>query len=135
MKHKPLLLLLAGLAALLAAALLIWPRIGTRPFKNLTTADIQSVELELYPPDAAFTLTPEEVEKLVPLLNNVVVYQRDDSWRDYSGQLCLFTLTMTDGSRTTVQAYNPFLTVDGVGWRCKYGPCEALNRFANTLRD
>lgn len=134
MKRKPLLICLGGLAALLAVVLL-WPSVvGTRPFKDLAAADIQSATVALYPPDAQFTLTPEEVERLVPLLNAVVVYRRDDSWREYSGQLCVFTLTMADGSQTTVQAYNPFLIVDGVGRRCKYGPCEALNHFANTLR-
>lgn len=145
MKRR-LLPLLGGLAALLAAGLLLWPRAGTRPFRDLTAGDarpfqkltardIQSVKLELYPPGAEFTLTREEIEELAPLLNGVVVCQRDDSWRDYDGQACLFTLTLADGSRTTVNAYNPFLIVDGVGRRCEYGPCEALSHFANTLRD
>ena len=135
MKRRPLLPLLGGLAALLAAGLLLWPRAGTRPFQKLTARDIQSVKLELYPPDVEFTLTREEIEELAPLLNGVVVYQRDDSYREYDGQACLFTLTLADGSRITVEAYNPFLIVDGVGRRCEYGPCEALSHFANTLRD
>lgn len=146
MKRRSLLPLLGGLAALLAAGLLLWPRAGTRPFRDLaagdarpfqklTARDIQSVKLELYPPGVEFTLTREEIEELAPLLNGVVVYQRDDSWREYNGQACLFTLTLADGSRTTVNAYNPFLIVDGVGRRCEYGPCEALSHFANTLRD
>lgn len=146
MKRSPRLPLLGGLAALLAAGLLLWPRAGTRPFRDLTAGDarpfqkltardIQSVKLELYPPGAEFTLTREEIEELTPLLNGVVVYQRDDSWREYNGQACLFTLTLADGSRITVEAYNPFLIVDGVGRRCEYGPCEALSHFANTLRD
>ena len=146
MKRRSLLPLLGGLAALLAAGLLLWPRAGTRPFRDLTAGDarpfqkltardIQSVKLELYPPGAEFTLTREEIEELAPLLNGVVVYQRDDSYREYDGQACLFTLTLADGSRITVEAYNPFLIVDGVGRRCEYGPCEALSHFANTLRD
>ena len=134
MKRKSLLICLGGLAALLAAVLL-WPFvIGTRPFKDLTAGDIQSVTVELYPPDAQFTLTPEEVERLVPLLNDVVVYEKDDRYREYSGQLCLFTLTLADGTQTTVGAYNPALYVNDVCRRTKYGPCEALNHFANTLR-
>ena len=135
LKRRPLLPLLGGLAVLLAAGLLLWPRVGTRPFRDLTAGDIQSVKLELYPPDVEFTLTREEIEELAPLLNGVVVYQRDDSYREYDGQACLFTLTLADGSRIAVEAYNPFLIVDGVGRRCEYGPCEALSHFANTLRD
>ena len=40
---------------------------------------------------------------------------------------------MTDGSTTDVMAYNPFLVIDGVGYRTKYEPCEALSRYANQL--
>ena len=134
MKRRTAFLLCGGLALLVLAGTLARPFSGARPFRGLTAGDIQSVELELFPPDAAFSLTPEEIEELVPLLNRAAVYQRDGSWRDYSGQLCRFTLTMTDGGRTVVQAYNPFLIIDGVGRRCEYGPCEALSRFANTLR-
>ena len=134
MKRKPL-LFLAGLAALLAAALLIRPHIGTRPFRDLTAGDIQSVKLELFPPNVEFTLTPEEIGELVPLLNGVVVYRRDDSYWEYNGQACIFTLTLTDGSQTVVSPYNPFLIVDSEGWRTKSEPCAALSRFANTLRN
>ena len=136
MKKRTLFLLCGGLAALLLAAVLLWPSVvGTRPFKNLAAGNIQSATVALYPPDAEFTLTPEEVERLVPLLNGLVVYRRDDSWREYSGQLCRFTLTLADGSQTSVGAYNPALYVDDVCRRTKYGPCEALNHFANTLRN
>lgn len=135
MKRKRTFLLCGGLAALLLAGALTWTFHGKRPFRGITAGDIQSVKFELFPPGVDFTLTPEEVEELAPLLDGLVVYRRDDTWRDYNGQMCVFTLTLADGSRTTVQAYNPFLIVDGAGFRCEYGPCEALNRFANTLRN
>ena len=136
MKRRTVFLLCIGLAALLLAGAALGPSVvGTRPLKGLTAGDIQSAQVELFPPDVTIQLTPEEIDRLVPLLNQAVVYRRDDSWREYSGQLCRFTLTLADGSQTTVQAYNPFLIVDGVGWRTRYGPCEALNHFANTLRN
>lgn len=124
---------LCCLAVLAAALFQGW---GSRPLAELAVPDIRKAEVELFPPGVRFTLTPEEVEELVPLLNELVVYRReDDSWRDYSGQLCLFTLTLADGRQTTVQAYNPFLILDGAAWRTQYEPCEALSHFANTLRD
>lgn len=135
MKRRTAFLLCGGLALVVLTGILAQFFTGTRPFKDLTAGDIQAVKLELFPPSAEFSLTPEEIEELAPLLNDVVVYRRDDSWRDYDGQLCRFTLTLADGSQTTVGAYNPFLIVDGVGRRTKYEPCEALNHFANTLRD
>ena len=42
-------------------------------------------------------------------------------------------MTFADGTVTDVTAYNPFLIIDGTGYRTAYGPCEALNRFANEL--
>ena len=129
-------LLCGGLAALLLAGAALGPSVtGTRPLKDLAAGDIQSAQVELFPPDVTIQLTKQEIDRLVPLLNQVVIYRRDDSWREYSGQMCVFTLTMADGSQITVQAYNPFLIVDGTGWRTKYEPCEALNHFANTLRN
>ena len=135
MKRRTAFLLCGGLALVVLTGILAQFFTGTRPFKDLTAGDIQAVKLELFPPSAEFSLTPEEIEELALRLNDVVVYRRDDSWRDYDGQLCRFTLTLADGSQTTVSAYNPFLIVDGVGRRTKYEPCEALNHFANTLRD
>ena len=29
--------------------------------------------------------------------------------------------------------YNPFIIIDGIGYKCKYEPCEALNHYANEL--
>ena len=40
---------------------------------------------------------------------------------------------MTDGTQTEVMAYNPFLVIDGIGYKTKYEPCEALNSYANQL--
>lgn len=131
MKKRVSLAVLALAAGLLTRSGLA----GSRPFQNLTAGDIRSAAVELYPPDCSYTLTPEEIERLAPLLNDLVIHRRDDSWREYCGQLCRFTLTLADGTQTTVQAYSPFLILDGEGWRTKYEPCEALSHFANTLRD
>lgn len=83
MKRRTVFLLCGGLALVVLTGILaqLFPR--TRPFKDLTAEDIQAVKLELFPPSAEFSLTPEEIEELAPLLNDVVVYRRDDSWRDY----------------------------------------------------
>ena len=45
----------------------------------------------------------------------------------------LLALTLTDGTTREVSAYNPFLIIDGRGWRTTYEPCEALNAFGNRL--
>lgn len=107
---------------------------GQAPLAGLTAGEIQSVQLELNPPDTSHYLTQEEIARLVPLLNQVVTHRRDDSWRDYNGQAVVFTIRKTDGSLLTVMPFNPFIIIDGVGYQTEHTPCEALSRFGNTLR-
>lgn len=87
----------------------------------------------MLPPDQTVRLTAEQIEALLPLLCDVVAFQRDDSWNEYDGQAVTFTISKQDGTQTNVMAYAPFIVLDGVGRRCRYGPCEALNQFANDL--
>lgn len=123
----------AVLAVVFCAAFVRERLIGKRPFAGWSHGEIARVELTLTPPDRTFTLTDAEVGELLPLLQEVVLYQRDDSYTDYEGQAVVFDVTLRDGSTTHVVAYNPFVIIDGVGYRAKYEPCEALNAFANQL--
>ena len=104
---------------------------GRKPFRDLAAADIASATVRLLPPDV--TLPIPEVKELADYLNDVVIYNRDDSYTEYDGQAVIFTLTMTDGTETEIMAYNPFLVIDGAGYQTKYEPCEALNNYANEL--
>ncbi len=74
-----------------------------------------------------------ETEELVSYLNEVVIYNKDNSYTEYDGQAVIFTLSLADGSQVEIIAYNPFIIIDGIGYKCKYEPCEALNHYANEL--
>ncbi len=104
---------------------------GRRPYKNLDASQIASATVRLTPPDKTVQIV--EMEELVSYLRDVVIYREDNSYTEYDGQGVTFALTMTDGTQTEIMAYNPFLVMDGVGYRTKYGPCEALNGYANRL--
>ena len=65
----------------------------------------------------------------------VVIYSRNQSYHNYVGQAVTFTLTMTDGTQMKVMAYNPFIVINGTGYKTKYEPCEKLNQYANRLVD
>lgn len=105
--------------------------LGSRPYKNLTAEEIASAEVCLSPPDK--TVPVEDLEKLTALLRQAVVYEKDNSYTEYCGQGVDFRLTMRDGSQMSIVAFNPFLIIDGTGYRTKYEPCEALNQYANNL--
>lgn len=132
MKKK---LLIAALCALVLAGgvLVKLYVIGDRPLRDLELEEVATATVELYPPDATLELTQAEIEELVPILNRVVTYRRDDTYREYDGQAVIFTLTKTDGTQLRVQAYNPFIVIDGVGYRTKYEPCEDLNQLGNVI--
>ncbi len=104
---------------------------GEKPYTDLAAAEVSSAAVHLTPPDK--TIQIDDIRELTDLLKDVVIYGEDHSYTEYAGQGVTFTLAMADGSRTSITAYNPFLVIDGVGYRTEYGPCEALNAYANRL--
>jgi len=40
---------------------------------------------------------------------------------------------MADGAQEKITAFNPFVIINGVGYKAKYEPCERLSRYANQL--
>ena len=122
-------LLLAG-TVLAGGILLFW---GRRPFRDLAAEDIRSATVRLVPPDTAVELNAGEIKALAELLGDVRITRPDQSYTEYAGQAVQFTVTLADGTVTEVTAYNPFLIINGTGYRTAYGPCEALNAFANRL--
>lgn len=114
----------------LAAGLLFW---GRRPFRDLEAADIAAASITLMPPDVTLELDEAEIKTLAELLGDLRITWPDQSYTEYAGQAVQFTVAFADGTETELTDYNPFLIIDGTGWRTAYGPCEALNRFANEL--
>ena len=115
---------------MLAAGLLFW---GRRPFQGLEAADIAAASVTLGPPDVTLELDTAEIETLAELLGDLRITRPDQSYTEYAGQAVQFAVTFADGTETVVTDYNPFLIIDGTGWRTAYEPCEALNSFANDL--
>ena len=122
----------AVLAVLLAVAAGLLLR-GRRPFRDLEAADITAASVTLMPPDVTLELDGTEIGTLAELLGDLRITWPDQSYTEYAGQAVRFTVTFADGTETEVTDYNPVLIIDGTGWRTAYGPCEALNSFANEL--
>ena len=106
---------------------------GKMPYKDLKASDIASVAVYLSPPNKTVQITDAEIEELVSYLNEIVIYNEDNAYTDYCGQTVMFTLTMADGSQEEITAFNPFVIINGIGYKTKYEPCEQLSRYANKL--
>ena len=106
---------------------------GKKPFAHLDASDIQSATVRLSPPDRSYAVP--DLGELAEYLRDLVIYEEDNSYTEYAGQGVIYTLTMADGTERTVTAYNPFLIVDGVGYRTKHEPCEALSRYGNKIAE
>ena len=105
----------------------------TKPFLYLSADDISEVTVELIPPFVSHVLNRYEIKELTNILHDVEIYEQDDSYNHYYGQAVNFVITKTDGSKIEIIDYNPFIVIDGVGYRTKYEPCEELNKFANDI--
>lgn len=112
---------------MIASVMLILFR-GRKPLKNI---ELVSATVQLMPPDK--TIQVKDLDELEDLLEDIVIYNQDNSYTEYAGRAVVFSITMLDGSQMEVTAYNPFVIIDGVGYKCKYEPCEELNDFANEL--
>ena len=134
MKKKKLISISIIVVLIICIILIGKSLIGSHPFKNLTVEEIASVTVELYPPDTKAELNSQEIEDLVGILHEVVIYKEDNSYTEYNGQGVVFEITKTDGTITRINAYNPFIIIDGVGYKTKYEPCEQLSRLGNNIR-
>ena len=132
MKQKKLLFPACLLIVVIIFVIVFAPKvIGSKPFAKLSENDISAVTVRLLPPDQ--TAQVVDIKEFVDVLNEVVIYEKDDSFTEYEGQAVIYTITRNDGTETVVQAYNPFIIIDGVGYKTKYEPCERLSHIANRL--
>ena len=128
-----IILLIAAVICAISAGCIVLFTSGEKPFKDLRAEEISSATVHLLPPNDTVTIT--DIDKLVKHLNDIVIYEEDNSYSEYNGQVVIFTIIKTDGTQMTIDASNPFVVIDDVGYRCKYKPCEALSSYANDLSD
>ena len=132
MRKKKLLFLTSCAALLFAGVFVFVCARGTKPFLDLRTEDVLSVSVLVCPPDTIRLFeSDEEIREIVRALNAVTVYEKNDDWRSYCGQYVAYTLFMHSGETLEVAAYNPFLIINGQGYKTTYEPTEHLNNIAN----
>ena len=103
------------------------------PFLKLSAEDISKVTVGLYPPNTVTVLSDKQIEELVQILNRSVIYDRDDTYTQYCGQGVVYTIEKKDGEIVEVNAFNPFIIIDGEGYRTEYESCDELSAFGNRV--
>lgn len=123
--------LLALLASIITCAIIIsCSSAGVKPFGNLNTDEICSVKVTCTPPNKTVTTNDKNhIDELIKILSKLTVYNEDS--KEYAGQSVEFTIYMTDGSETKINAYNPQLIINGTKYSTSYDPCQELNELGN----
>ena len=67
--------------ALACAAGITGCSVGEKPFADIAASEISSAAVSLTPPDKMLEI--EDTEKLAGLLQDVVIYGKDDSYTEY----------------------------------------------------
>ncbi|MFA9380518.1 MAG: hypothetical protein ACERKO_05605 [Acetanaerobacterium sp.] len=105
-----------------------------RPFAGMEAEDVVSAEMFVIPPEVTMPLEDATViTELVDTLKSLKVYGRNNSGRDYVGQLVRFTLTLRDGTVMSIGEYNPFIYINDICYKAEYGACQRLNALGNRL--
>ena len=110
----------AVVGCVLVAGVLVFR--GQKPYKDLKASNVVSATAHLSPPDKVIQIADTDIEELVSYLNEVVIYNEDNSYTEYCGQAAIFTLTMADGTEEEIIGYNPFVVINGTGYRTKREP-------------
>lgn len=104
-----------------------------KPFENLAKDDIEEITVFVSPPGDEILLTEDEIIELIPILKDIIIYEKVSPKEDLSGGLVRCTITMSDGSILKVDDISPYIVIDEVWYKAKYEPIEAFNQFGQNV--
>lgn len=108
----------------------------TRPFKNLSASEVESITTSLRPAEITIELNNEQIETAISLLNEIIIYQRGYVSDATTGQVVDFVITKHNDYEINVSFLaNTTLILNNTRYRVKYKASEKLNAFANSLKN
>ena len=134
MKKGKKLLIIGVVILAVVSAILGWLLYSDSPFEAITVDEIEEIKVYAIPPEAEVVLSEAEVEKVVPLLQNLKVSKPGYKVFALSGQTITITIKITDGSIVEISNVgNVQIIIDGRNYRADYESAEAINNFANKV--
>lgn len=135
MKRKAVYILTGSIViigCIIVSLFLLQPK-GDIPLADLTADSINSIEINAYPPDDIKVINDrEEIERIVSVMQEIVTYKQVKS-NDFTGQMVVYTLMMTDGTTQDIAVITPLVRIEGQYYKTKYAPAEELNRIYQAM--
>ena len=134
MKRGKKLTIAAALILVTASAVVGWVFYSARPFETICADDIEEIMVYAIPPEKEIVLSEAEVERVVPLLQNLKISK--PGYKIFAlgmgGQTVRFTVQKTNGSTIEISNFgNVLITIDNKSYQADYESAEAINAFAN----
>ena len=134
MKKSKKLTIAAALILVTASAVVGWVFYSARPFETICADDIEEIMVYAIPPEKEIVLSEAEVERVVPLLQNLKISK--PGYKIFAlgmgGQTVRFTVQKTNGSTIEISNFgNVLITIDNKSYQADYESAEAINAFAN----
>lgn len=101
---------------------------GEKPFQKI---EIREASVKMLATQELFAIS--DVDALQAVLNDMVVYEKDDSWRQSNGINYVLMLVLTDGTQMEIREGGSFIAIDEIGYRAEYKSCEKLNDFVHSF--
>lgn len=105
-----------------------------KPFKTIDVNEIEEIKVFAIPPEKEVVLGEDEVEKIIPLLQNLKTSKPGYKIPALAGQTVRITVQKTDG--TIIEIFNVGnvqIIINNRSYRADYESAEAINNFVNKV--
>jgi len=134
MKKGKKLLIIAVVILAIASAILGWLLYSSRPLETISVNEIEEIKVYAIPPDEEVILSGAEIDRVVPLLQNLKISKPGYKVFALGGQTVRITVQKTDGSIIEISNVgNVQIIIDGRSYRADYESAEAINNFVNKV--
>jgi len=107
-----------------------WGNPGS-PFIDVKSENVEKIVVIYGLYGKSYTMSDTEKELFIPLLNEIVIYERDESWRGNDGGLGIeFEIHYSEQDKITkVMPIDLYVEIDGKGYRSLHKPCNEVSDF------
>lgn len=95
------------------------------PFSNLSVKNVDKIVVAYG--INSYTMSDDEKNSFVPLLNDIIIYEEDDSWKDNDGVGETEIEIHYQDTIEKARFLNSYVVLNGQGYRCEHQPCIVVS--------